>query len=98
MATAPKAEDGWHTDRRIQIGHIVSTIGLMLTMAVTLVQVTTYIGKVDARVQVLEAQVSTQHERDERQDKTTNEALALLRAQLERIDAKLDRILEKGKK
>jgi hypothetical protein len=87
-------DEAWHQDRRIQIGHIVSTLGLMLTMVATIVQLTAFIGRIDARVQVLEREATLQHDRDERQDKVAADALATLRAQLERIDAKLDRLVE----
>ena len=90
----PETTKAWHQDRKIQLGHIISTLGLTVTLVVTIVQVTTYIGRVDARVQVLESSMVQQHDRDERQDKATAEALAALRQQLERIDAKLDRLIE----
>ena len=84
----------WHSDRRIQIGHIVSTIGLMITMVVTIVDVTNYVGKIDARVAVIEQQLVSQRERDERQDRDVLNAMQSIAARLDRLENKLDRIAE----
>lgn len=79
---------GWHLRREIQLGHIMTT----LTIAAS---VFWYVAKMEQRISLLEAQFTTQHDRDERQDRNTAEAMALLRAQLDRMDAKLDRLIEK---
>ena len=79
---------GWHLKKEIQLGHLVTT----LTVAVSAV---IYITKVEQRVALLEASMVQQHDRDERQDKASAESISLLRAQLEKIDSKLDRLLEK---
>lgn len=78
----------WHLKREIQIGHIITT----LTVAVSVI---VYVGKIEQRVAILEAQEATQRERDERQDKIASESLSMLRAQLDRIDSKLDRLMER---
>ena len=82
-------DDGrWHLKREIQIGHIITT----LTVAVSVV---IYVGKIEQRLAVVESQIATQRERDERQDKVLAEAMARLGAQLERLDGKLDRLVER---
>lgn len=78
---------GWHLKKEIQLGHIITT----LTVAVSAV---VYVGKVEQRVAVLEDARAEQLRRDARQDETTTQALNALRTQLERIDGKLDRIIE----
>ena len=82
-------DDGrWHLKREIQIGHIITT----LTVAVSVV---IYVGKIEQRLAVVESQIATQRERDERQDKVLADALVRLGAQLERLDGKLDRLVER---
>lgn len=82
---------GWHLKREIQLGHIVLT----LTVAASAVL---YISKIEQRLALLEHQSQTQRERDERQDKAVAEALHLIRAQLERIDGKLDALAERARR
>lgn len=88
----------WHSDRRIQIGHIVSTVGLMATMVVTIVNVASYVGKIDARVAVIEQQMVNQRERDERQDRDVLNAMHSIAARLDRLENKIDRIAEVKRK
>ena len=78
----------WHIKREIQLGHIVTTI----TVAVAAV---VYIGKLEQRIALVEERLVAQRERDTQQDKVTSDALATMRAQLERIDVKLDRLIER---
>jgi hypothetical protein len=80
----------WHIKREIQLGHIFTT----LTVAISAMF---YITKLEQRIALIEQQVSLQHERDDRQDRATAEALVLLRAQLEKMDVKLDRLVERRK-
>jgi len=78
---------GWHLKREIQLGHLITTITVALSAL-------GYIGSIEKRVALLETAIVAQHERDERQDKLTSEAVGLLRGQLQRMDDKLDRLLE----
>lgn len=80
--------EGWHIKKEIQLGHLLTT----LTIAVS---VLAYVGKLEQRIALIEAQVATQRDRDDRQDRTTAESMSLLRAQLERMENKLDRVLER---
>lgn len=86
--TSPAREVGWHIKKEIQLGHLLTT----LTIAVSVIL---YLSKLEQRIALIEAQVLTQRDRDDRQDKTTAEAMSLLRAQLERMENKLDRVLER---
>lgn len=79
--------EGWHLKKEIQFGHIFTT----LTVAVAAIF---YFTKIEQRIALIEQQMGQQHERDERQDKAAAENFALLRQQLEKMDAKLDRALE----
>lgn len=80
--------EGWHLKKEIQFGHIITT----LTVAVAALF---YFTKIEQRIALVEQQIVQQHERDERQDKSVSEAMILLRQQLEKMDAKLDRALER---
>ena len=77
----------WHLKREIQVGHIITT----LTVAVASVL---YLGRLEQRIALMEQQVISQHERDERQDRSVTESATLLRANLDRIEGKLDRLIE----
>jgi hypothetical protein len=79
---------GWHLKREIQLGHIVTT----LTVAFS---VSWYVSKLEQRIAMVEQQIAAQHERDERQDKASAEALVLIRQQLDRLDSKIDRVLDR---
>jgi len=46
-------------------------------------------------VEILKSRVATQQDRDDRQDKTLGEVVSRLQTQLERMDGKLDRLIEK---
>lgn len=81
-------ETGWHLKKEIQFGHIVTT----LTVAVAAMF---YFTKIEQRLALVEQLQVMQQMRDERQDKAASEALVLLREQLERMDNKLDRVLER---
>ena len=80
----------WHLKKEIQLGHIITTITVALAATV-------YVQKIEQRLAVVESQIATQRERDDRQDKLANDTYVLLRQHLERMDAKLDRLVEKGK-
>lgn len=86
--TMPARDAGWHIKKEIQLGHLLTT----LTIAVSVVL---YVSKLEQRIALIEAQVSAQRDRDDRQDKNTGEAMSLLRAQLERMENKIDRVLER---
>lgn len=77
----------WHLDRRLQITHILSTVAMV-------VGATLYLGDIRKDVEVLKVQQSAQVIRDQAQDQERNEQKRDIQAQLEKIDAKLDRLIE----
>ena len=87
----PKDQPGWHLKKEVQLSHIITT--LTIAAAAFL-----YIGKIEQRISIIESQVVAQYQRDERQDKAMAEAVELVRRQLDRMDSKLDRLVEKGAK
>jgi hypothetical protein len=62
-------------------------LGHLITTFVVAISAVLYINKIEQRLSVVETQVLSQRE-----------SAALLRAQLERMDAKLDRLIERDHK
>lgn len=95
MAAPLPLDSRWHLDKKVPI----SIIGAILFQFAGGLW---FISKLDARIAALEAmtviQTATQHDRDAQQDKNVTDALQLVRSQLERMDDKLDRIIERPKK
>jgi hypothetical protein len=83
--TEPK--DEWHLDRRLQITHILSTAAMV-------VGATLYLGDIRKDVEVLKSQQAVQAVRDQKQDADQVELKRDLQGQFEKIDAKLDRLIE----
>ncbi len=92
-----RASDGetgnthWTFKKEIQLGHVFTTLTVAFSCFI-------YVSKIEARLSLVEQQTSTmasvQHERDDRQDKTNTDMMSLLRSQLERMEMKIDRIVE----
>ena len=83
-----KLDTGWHLKKEIQFGHLIATV----TVAASAMF---YVAKMEQRIALVEQQIIQQHDRDDRQDKATSEAFTLVRQQLEKMDAKLDRALDR---
>ena len=86
MSTEDRPAD-WHLDRRLQITHILSTLSLGVGAVL-------YVGDIRKDVEVLKAQVVVQVSRDQRQDSDVAARQQDLQARLDRIDEKLDRLIE----
>lgn len=86
---------GWHLKKEIQLGHLITTLTVVVSVAV-------YVQRIDQRLAIVEARqidsAREQRERDERQDRLAAEAFSLVRAQLARMDEKLDRLMERSRK
>lgn len=89
-ATGQTRPEPWHIKREIQVGHIITTVTVACAMVV-------YFGKLEQRIALIEQQMATQRERDDRQDRASMESIILLRNQLEKIDGKIDRLIDRGK-
>ncbi len=86
MAEERPAAD-WHLDRRLQITHILSTLSLGVGAVL-------YVGDIRKDVEVLKAKDVAQAARDQRQDLDAASRQQDLQSRLERIDEKLDRLIE----
>ena len=91
MRNEERQDGGWHLKRELQLGHIITTCTVLFS-------VIWYAGKLEQRIALVEQsqmQVTlAQKERDDRQDKLASDALAMLRQQLDRLEQKLDRVIE----
>jgi hypothetical protein len=83
-------DENWHLDRKVPLT-------LIFAMLVQAGMVIWAVADIKKEVELLKAQSTMQRERDERQDKSASEAYQRLSYQLEKIDAKLDRLTEKRK-
>ncbi len=82
--------DSWHLDRKVPLT-------LIFAMLVQAGMVIWAVADIKKEVELLKAQTMMQRDRDERQDRSAAEAYQRLSYQLEKIDAKLDRLTEKRK-
>ena len=82
--------DGWSLDRKISVGDI-----LAIVVAISAVFVAWF--TLDKRVTIVEQQLSQKDIRDRWQDEARQQLRADVLNQLNRIDDKLDRLIE-GKK
>lgn len=82
-----RATYGWHLNREFSISHIATTI----VMAVSLLK---WGMAMDARVAAAELRLTAQDTRDATQDKMIERFDGALSSRLDRIEAKLDRVIE----
>ena len=78
----------WHLKKEIQVPHIISTV-LIVVSALT------YVNKLETRIALIEQAMTTQGDRDHRQDERVNELVNVMTARLDRMDGKLDRLMER---
>ena len=80
----------WHLDRRLQITHILGTLSLGIGAVL-------YVADFRKDVEVLKMQVAAQVERDKRQDEQSAASDRIVIDRLDKLDAKLDRLIESGR-
>lgn len=78
----------WVLKREIQLGHLIST-------AVVAVSALGYVLTLERRIALVEQQIVAQREVDAKQDVAQAKAADALTARLDRIESKLDRLIEK---
>lgn len=84
-----RSEDSWHLDKKVPL----SLICAMLVQAGMVIYA---IADIKKDVEFLKLQVHTQEQRDSRQDQDMKEAMNLLRESLGTLNAKMDRLIERG--
>ena len=82
------SKEHWHLDKKVPIGIIAA---MLLQFAGGL----WFVSKLDSRIYTLETAAVMQRETDQRQDDQARATRAEVLRQLERIDEKLDRLIEK---
>jgi hypothetical protein len=88
MTEVIETDNKWHLDKRVQISHVFTTAAAILA-------VTLYLGDIKKDVEILKIQVSSQHIVDETQDRTIVTVGGQLSNQLNRVNDKLDRLIER---
>lgn len=78
----------WVFKREIQVGHLISS--LLVAGALS-----SYVFTLERRIALVEQQVSVQREVDAKQDVAQAKAVDALTARLDRIEQKLDRLIER---
>lgn len=87
MTPTPIKQEPWHIKREVQLSHLAATLSVVFS-------VIWYAGKLEQRIALVEQAVVMQRDRDTSQDQAVQMANDQLRRQLDRIDGKLDRLIE----
>jgi hypothetical protein len=84
-------EDSWHLKKEINVSLIISVISIAVA-AVT--------GYTDLKrdIALIQADIVVLHQSDTRQVADSNTQLGVIRTQYERLEAKLDRLIERSVK
>lgn len=90
-----KPDEPWHVDRKIPLAIVV---GMILQAGGLIVYFKNREAEFMQRIALVESQVSQQHERDDRQDKASTLANEQVQKRLDRIEEKIDRLIEKGRR
>jgi uncharacterized coiled-coil protein SlyX len=80
--------EGWHLKREVNLSHLAATV----TLAIGLIS---WGNKIDNRITSIEAQVSFQKEMLDSQQVRTAQLFDQLSSRLQRIEDKLDRVIER---
>ena len=78
---------GFHLEKSISVGHILTTVGLVVACI-------TWTSSVDKHLAIHDTEITTLQESDRRQTKEAEASRAEILAQLQRINDKIDRYLE----
>lgn len=89
-APIPPPQLGWHLKREVNLTIIISVIGIA-------VAVVTGYSDLKKDIELIKADVTVLHQRDSQQADSLTGAMAGLQRQFDRLDNKLDRLIERGK-
>lgn len=84
-------EQGWNLDKKVPLG----LIGAMLAQVVC---ITWVFAEIKKDVELLKADSIVLHQRDSQQAADFASAVLAMRAQFDKLDSKLDRLIERGHK
>ena len=85
--SAPTKES-WHLDKKVPLS-------LIFALLIQAAMVIWAVADIKKDVEILKSRVTAQQDRDDRQDKSMSDAVQQFVSRLERIDSKLDRLIEK---
>jgi hypothetical protein len=86
-----KTAEPWHVDRKIPAAII---FGFVLQAGGLIVYFKNREAEVLQRIALVESQIVQQHDRDDRQDKASTQANEQVQKRLDRIEEKIDRLIE----
>ena len=78
----------WTLKKEVQISQVISIVVFALTGLL-------YITKMDQRIAIIEDKVLAQKDRDDKQDARYSENMGHMNSQIDKIDSKLDRLIER---
>lgn len=84
-------KESWHLDKKVPIALIV----VMLTQFVSVIW---FIADIKKDVELLKADSAVLHQRDIQQTDSLKDALKQMQDQFQRLDSKLDRLIERSSK
>jgi hypothetical protein len=87
----PASLEGWHLDKKVPLG-------LIFTILVQAGMVIWAIADIKKDVELLKQDTIALHTRDNQQSEAFRDALKMMQEQFSRLDAKLDRLIERGQK
>lgn len=79
----------WHLDKKVPVG-------IIITLFIQFMGGAWFMSKLESRILALETIQTDQRLRDDRQDRATAEAVAIIRAQLDRIDSNILSLIREG--
>ena len=82
-----KEPESWHLDKRVPLT-------LLMMMAAQVVAVIMFFADIKRDVELLKADVQVLHTHDKAQSEESKESTALLRGQLDKLEVKIDRLIE----
>jgi len=81
-------ELGWHLKKEVNLSIIISMIGIAVAM------VTAYTD-LKKDIELIKADTAVLHQRDDKQNQDLEKAISTLQSHYTRMDAKLDRLIER---
>jgi hypothetical protein len=91
----PQPADGWHLDKKVPIGLI---IGMVAQVVVGAWWVTSQLAEQRKDIELIKADVIVLHQRDNQSVESLREAMRVMQDQFQRLDGKLDRLIERSSK
>jgi len=82
------SEPAWHLDRRVSVGHLVTTLTVLIAMVL-------WGARLETRIALTEQDTARQARIDARQDAESQRTREEIRAELKSLNSKIDRYFER---